>query len=145
MKKIIFLFISIILISCQKNIYPINPTITKENLSLKGEKCPELIEFINKNVFFVKETNSYVVSHMFSHMITKYYYDCVVNLSFEEIPTLFGEPSCQTETQLCYYFHFHLPKNVTFEDVKLREEGFVMVFTKKDNKTQLGGFCNCKK
>lgn len=144
MKWYIYIILVFLLTNCQKNIIRIHST-APQTLEKQGLHCKELTDFVEKNMFYIKSTNSYITNYMFFSILRNRYLDCINSLSIEEAILIFGSPTCQTENQVCYYLHFILPENITYEEIRLDPNSLSITITQKGDKLILGGKCNCEK
>ncbi len=141
----IFLFAIVTCLSCNSKIYLVN-TENSTNLNLEGV-CKELNRFVPNNVFYVETDNSYLLAESFSSILTYRYGACLGQLDLDKVKILFGKPSCETSTQVCYYLYQKLPSNTSNEYIKQLKKlpKPSMTFTLIDKKIRLGGKCNCEK
>ncbi|MFK7948105.1 MAG: hypothetical protein AB8G11_10960 [Saprospiraceae bacterium] len=144
MKNFIYIFLVFMLSSCQ-NVFLIKKSKNSiSSLESRKTDCDNLSEFIHNNMFYISRKNSYLLSHSFQTVLFRYK-ECLEQLSYQEAVKTFGKPSCQTDNQSCYYLYFELPQNVSFNDLRLNPQSFVIVLTKDGNGVRLGKDCNCEK
>jgi hypothetical protein len=141
--KTIVIFLLLVLISCKPTIYLTETRIEKDELG-NNKTCNELIDFVSKNMFYVETDNSYILSYSFTNILTRRYIGCLSKLKFDQVETLFGQPSCKTNNQLCYYLYVDLPNGVSNEAVNIVERPSI-TFTKNGDRIKLGAACECEK
>ncbi|MFK7949989.1 MAG: hypothetical protein AB8G11_20535 [Saprospiraceae bacterium] len=143
MKYLIYIAIICLIGGCSPSIYKTKTTIS---ITGRSEKCVEFIDFVKNNMFYVEEDNSYLLSYAFQNVIVNAkYVECMSKFTFEEMISLFGKPSCQTEKCASYYFYQYIPNSVTYDELRINPDKFIFAFKKDDNSYKRVNKCDCEK